>query len=250
MKERTIMRSVFKRVFCAAAILPATFFVSCHTDKEHTGDGVRLTYESKCVKVKNGLVTIDMRDMMNRNDTLDAREIIGASYVLDDTARLELKADAAIVKAEKVTCYYPTVWSCPGDEVMQFVYLFNLGFVDVMPLNVVEDVIEYPVKGVFAEKAYKDHFGKITKSEILSSLEKVPEEYAGRNTPMAYEYNSWKSEKRVWRRIACGYSPGALIDDDHEPFDVDKYEIMLVVTFKNDKGEFKKIFRDEAIIGN
>ena len=56
--------------------------------------------------------------------------------------------------------------------------------------------------------------------------------------------------KRIWKRIAGAFRQGELTDDENEPFDVDKYEIMLVVTFRNDKGEFIKVFRDEAVIGN
>ncbi len=42
-----------------------------------------------------------------KRDTLDACEIIGANYALVDTLRIEMKSDAEIVRAEKVTCYYP-----------------------------------------------------------------------------------------------------------------------------------------------
>lgn len=250
MRKIVILSKLLSLSLVICALLSTYFLVSCHYLKDQSDDDIKLTYESKYVKVKNDLITIDISDLIDKKDTLDAEEIIGANYVLSDTARIKIIADAEIVKAEKKTYYYPTVWASPGDEVMQFIYLFNLGFVDVMPLNLNEGIIEYPISGLSSEKDYMDYFGKITKSEILSSIDRVPAEYASKDTLMAYECNTWESESKTWKRIADGYRQGELIDDVNEPFDVDKFETMLVLTFKNDKGEFEKVFRDEAVIGN
>lgn len=250
MEEKKSMNSVFRSICYTVVLLSITFLVSCRNGKDPSDDDVKLTHESKYVKDKGDIVSIDINELIDKRDTLDACEIIGANYALVDTLRIEMKSDAEIVRAEKVTCYYPTVWSEPDDEAIQCLYLFNLGFVDVMPLNLNKGIVEYPLEGLYSEKDYLDYFNKITKSEILSSIDRVPEEYAGKKTLCAYEYNSWESEKRIWKRIAGAFRQGELTDDENEPFDVDKYEIMLVVTFRNDKGEFIKVFRDEAVIGN
>ena len=67
---------------------------------------------------------------------------------------------------------------------------------------------------------------------------------------LIYELDSWKAETKVWNRLAQQYTPGELTNDKNEPFEINPYEIDLVVTFKGKNGEFTKIFHDEAVIGN
>ena len=62
--------------------------------------------------------------------------------------------------------------------------------------------------------------------------------------------NSWKYESNVWKRIAERYTSGELTDEDNEPFDVDPYEKLLIVTIKIGDSLYTKTFCDEAVIGS
>jgi hypothetical protein len=55
---------------------------------------------------------------------------------------------------------------------------------------------------------------------------------------------------KVWNKIAKKYTPGEFTNAENEPFEINPYEIELVVTFKDKNGEFTKVFRDEVVIGN
>lgn len=72
-------------------------------------------------------VTIDFGDKFYKQDTFDCHEFIGENYVGSDILSISIKPDGdKIVKAEKDICYYPTLWSAPEDDAIQFVYLFDL----------------------------------------------------------------------------------------------------------------------------
>ena len=106
-KARTASASQAERKVLGKHMLSITFLVSCRNGKDTSDDDVKLTHESKYVKDKGDIVSIDINELIDKRDTLDACEIIGANYALVDTLRIEMKSDAEIVRAEKVTCYYP-----------------------------------------------------------------------------------------------------------------------------------------------
>ncbi len=123
---------------------------------------------------------------------------------------------------------------------------------DVLPLKIQDGIIEYPLS--FSVRSYDDFisfFGKITKQQTLSAIQKVPEMYEQKNGHALYDdLNSWRSEKKIWERIANKYHLGEFIDEENEPFDVDPDEIELIVTFKGPNGLFTKKFLDHIIVGN
>lgn len=193
---------------------------------------------------------INLMGVFSEVDTFDVHEVIGVNYANSDTLKIKFLTGYDIVSAEKVTCYYPTIWSGSNDNVMQFIYFFNLCYKDTLPLNIQSGVIVYPLKRKGSESGFLQYFGSITQSQLLASIDRVPEEHNRKNTSLNYKSNSWKSDAEVWKRIAGSYTPGELIDEDNEPFDVDPYEIRLMVTFRKGDSLFAKMFCDEAVIGN
>ena len=109
--------------------------------------------------------------------------------------------------------------------------VFEVNNRDTLLLHVNENVVEYPLHRKGSESDFEQFFSSITRSQVLASLDNV-------------------SESSAWKRIAGKYRPGDLTDDENEPFDVDPYEIRLVVTFKKGDSTFTKVFCDEAVIGN
>ena len=234
--------------------LTMVLFVSCVNksgiDGKDKSTCVLLSQNGWRVWALDDVAVISLMDIVSEVDTFDVHEVIGANYANCDTLKIKFLTGYDIVSAEKVTRYYPTIWSGPNGDVMQFIYLFNLCHSDTLPLNIHSSLIEYPLKTKGSDSEFKKYFGSITQSQILASIDSVPVEYAHKNTSLIYEYNSWEKESLVWKRIASDYKPGELIDEDNEPFDVDPYEIRLLVTFKKGDNLFTKTFCDEAIIGN
>lgn len=215
-------------------------------------DDIKLSWNSKYVTMSSdkSSATIDLKDRFDKEVLFDAHDLIGTSYIIGESLKIKIQSEAEIVKAEKITNYYPTIWAGMNDEIIQFIYLFDLGYKDVLPLIVENEIIEYPAHGLGTDAELKDHFRKITKKQIITSIDKVPTEYERKKTLLTFEYNSWQAEKKIWNRIAQKYSPGELTNTENEPFEINPYEIDLVVTFKGEKGEFTKTFHDEAVIGN
>ena len=185
---------------------------------------------------------------MYQQDVFDAHRLIGPNYILGDYLKIKFKSDAKVVRAEKVVHLYPTVWSGRERNLMQYIYLFDLEYCIVQPLDVKRGVIFYPAGGPFRNEASDRYFRDLSKSQILSSVQKVPEEY---KEDLSYQSKDWNEEQKQWLAIADSYQPGELTNNKYEPFEVNPYEIDLVVTFRSEDGvDFKKIFRDRAIVGN
>ena len=90
------------------------------------------------------VTVINLMGVFSEVDTFDVHEVLGTNYANSDTLKIKFLTGYDIVSAEKVTCYYPTIWSSSNDNVMQFIYLFNLCYKDTMPLNIHSGMIEYP----------------------------------------------------------------------------------------------------------
>lgn len=229
--------------------------VSCKGNfpsEDNSQQNTELSWDSKYVTMSfdKRMATIDLKDKFDKEVQFDAHNLIGANYIIGESLNIKIQSDAEIVKAEKITHYYPTIWAGMDDEVIQFIYLFDYEYKDIFPLTIENEIIKYPAHELGGDGTIKDYFRKITKKQIVSSIEKVPAEYKRKGTHLIFEYNSWQSEKKIWNTIAQKYTPGDLTNTEYEPFEINPYEIDLVVTFKGEKGEFTKTFHDEAVVGN
>ncbi len=235
-------------------ILTMAIFASCINNSGEGSDResnrVRLSQSSWRVWTLDDVAVINLMGIVSETDSFDVHEVIGVNYANSDTLKIKFLTGYDIVSAEKVTRYYPTIWAGNNDNVMQFIYLFNLCYSDTLPLSIHTGMIDYPLKANGSDSAYRQYFGRITQHQLLASIDSLPAEYARKNTSLAYKSNSWKYESDVWKRIAESYTPGELTNEDNEPFDVDSYEIRLVVTFIKDGYLFTKTFCDETVIGN
>lgn len=195
-------------------------------------------------------LTISLNDIFKDKDTCDADTLIGSNYFYG--GKIKILSDAQIVKAEKYTHLYPTIWSDPDDDVIQFIYLFNFEYKDVLPLSVAGNTIEYDPEARGSQDAINAYFDAITKSQLMSAIKQVPSEYKNKGDLCGFDYysNSWEDEIKFWNKIAQKYTPGEFTSFENEPFDISPYEVELVVTFKDENGEFTKIFQDKVYIGN
>jgi len=237
-------------------ILSFMGLVSCSGNSNSNRFGtekVRLSWDSEYVTMSDdrSLATIDLKDKFDKEDTFDARTLIGRSYIVDTTFTLQIKikTDAEIVKAEKITHLYPTIWAGMNVEVSQYVYLYNLEYKDILPLNISDGVIEYPADGKGSSSAIKEYFDKITISQIFASIEKVPEEH-NKKGDHGYSSECWEKSANIWKRIVQEETQRESTETKQVPFRICPYEIDLVVTFNGKNGEFTKTFHDEAVIGN
>ena len=217
-----------------------------------TDGRLSLSWDSEYVTMskENSFATIDLKDRFDKEDTFDAHNLIGENYLVGSSLKIKIKADAEIVRAEKITHLYPTIWASTWLAAIQFIYLFDLEYRDVLPLQVTDGIIEYPAYGEGSSSAIKKYFDNISKNQILTSIDKVPEEFEKKGIHCDYEMDSWKKEAKVWKRIAQKYTTGEFTNTENEPFDIDPHEIELVVTFKGKNGKFTKTFHDIAVVGN
>lgn len=216
-------------------------------DSRNSNSSTKYMSDEKCC-----IINIDFREQFDELDTLDARSVINMSDVYGDLLRIKIKSKYEIVRAEWITHLYPTIWSGFDDGVIQLVYLFDFEYKDVQhPLRIKDKIIEFPTSmGRDFDDDVVSFFKRITKIQILNAIENIPKEYVNKGGLMAYTHNSWERDKKVWKKIADTYSPSKLVSVHDEHFDICPYELDLVVTFKGDKGEFRKVFRSEYIIGN
>lgn len=191
---------------------------------------------------------IDLQGDQECNEIIDAHELIGANYFYGN--KIKILSDAEIVKAEKIVHFYPTIWGGMDNEVIQFIYLYNLEYKYIQSLEVLDGIITYPTSIDKSDKDVCGFFEALTKQQVLTALEKVPAEYKRKQTTGSYEYHSWDKEEKIWKKISQKYRPGKFTDIFNEPFDIDPWEIDLVVSFKGKNGLFTKTFHDEAIVGN
>lgn len=222
-------------------------------DETNKSEELQLSWDCEYVTMSDDkcFATINLKDKFLEKDTFDAHRLIGDNYLVGQSLDIKIESDAEIVRAEKVTHFYPTIWAGENDNVIQFIYLFDMEYRDVLQLTVTNNVIKYPSYGrISSSSKIHSYFAKITKEQITSAIEKVPDEYQNKHTLLIYEHYLWGLEKKVWNRIAKNYTPGEFVNSRNEPFEINPYEIELVVTFKGSNGEFTKIFQDEAIVGN
>lgn len=205
---------------------------------------------NSCTYINNRITEIDLKDRFDKEDIFDAREFFGDNYFADESLILKIKTDAEIIKAENITHFYPTIWSSIDDKAIQLIYLFDIEYNDTLTLETANGFIKYHKREESLPPTIKDFYSKITKSQVMSAIEKVPQEYKRKQTWLDYERKSWLSEIKIWKRIAQGYKQNDFTDDKNEPFDVDPYEIDLVVTFRDKDSVFTKTFRSEALVGN
>ena len=154
------------------------------------------------------LTVIDMGKDFIEKDTFDCHQILGINYTVSDTLNLKIQTDATIISAEKVTHMYPTIWGDMDDELIQFVYLYDLGCEIKEDLPVSDGIIVYPV-GTPSDKTETDKsFKTITQKQILDAIDNIPNEYGKRGHRLSYEYKNWTKEAKGWKKIANKYKSG------------------------------------------
>lgn len=210
----------------------------------------KLSRNSSCIQYDDDKVIINIQDGLDGDSIFDAHEIIGPNYSISDPIKIQFNTDADIVKAQKITNYYPTIWAGLDNHTIQFVYLFDHCFKDTMDLEVYKKNVAYPLHGIFSKSKFQKFFSKISIGQIKKSIDQIPNEYEKKNTSLSYEYMSWRIEKNTFKKIANHYKKGEFVDANNEPFSVDPYEIQLIITFKEGDEIYTKTFCDEAIIGN
>lgn len=193
-------------------------------------------------------VTIDLGGQFYKQNIFDCHEYIGENSVGSDILRITIKPDGdKIVKAEKTICYYPTLWSAPEDDAIQFDYLFDLCYKYTKDLKVKDGVIFYPTSSNEGIDEGKSFFSKITQKELIASIKKISKEYEKKHTSLLH---GGKHEEEVWLKKARNYKEGDFTSAINEPFDISPYDIKLVITFQGKDGAFTKTLTDEAVIGN
>lgn len=196
------------------------------------------------------VTTIDLGDRFEKDDTFDCHEVLGINYATADTLNLKIQTDAQVVKAEKLSYYYPTMWSDIDDDLIQFIYLYDQEAVVKEELNVDNNIIQYPVGSSQNRSLVEKNFRNITQEEAMRSIENVPNTYQKRKRSHSYELDNWSKEVDKWKKIASRLKKGDFVTLPNEPFSYDPETIELVVTFKDNDREFTKTFTDLVIIGN
>lgn len=158
------------------------------------------------------------------------------------------------VDVKRTIYYYPTIWSLEYEyDLIQYIYLYNLGFRKTKELDVSNGVFNY--NQVNEADNFDDgecFFANISPSKLRASIKSIPHEYAlkGRDSS-SYKFNSWEKEEPIWQKLVRKYRTGMFITDDSKTFFIEPDEVFLDITFKcNDGTQVKKVFKDRIIVGN
>lgn len=180
---------------------------SCHSEKNNfTPERLTVIDKGKDFEVK---------------DTFDCHQIMGVNYAESDTLLLKIDTDATVISAEKITHMYPTIWNDTDDELIQSVYLYDLGSEIKEELPVSDGIIVYPV-GTPSDKTDTDNsFKAITKKQVTDGIDNIPIEYRKKNHLLSYEYENWTREAKGWKKIADRYRLEDFVIEPNEPFDND-----------------------------
>lgn len=216
---------------------------SAISEKGDTVDGVVGYFNGGHSKI-----VIDLGDRFYKQNYFGCNEFIGENYVGSDILRITIKPDDdKIVKAEKVICYYPTLWAAPEDDAIQFVYLFDLCYKYTKNLKVKDGIIYYTTSSSEGLDEGRPYFSKITRKQLVASIKKIANEYDNKHSLLLH---GGKHEEEVWLKKAQKYKEGDFTSSVNEPFDICPYEIKLVITFQGKGGTFTKTLTDEAVVGN
>lgn len=189
-----------------------------------------------------------MGEKFYKQDSFDCQNFIGFNQIGSDTLRITIKPEEyKVVSAKKITCYYPTLWSSPEDDAIQFVYLFDLCYEYIQDLQIKDGDILYPSSYSDGLKESKPFFSKITRMQLIASIKNIPKEYKENAPSMLY---GGKHEEKVWLKKVKRYKEGDFTSTVNEPFDVDPFDIRLVVTFQGKAGTFVKTLKDYVYVGN
>lgn len=214
-------------------------------------DTQKLTRKSNCVSYSfdKSLLTINFGDVPSY-EKLDAHEIIGENYLTTNPLKIRAKyKKSALVRVEKVTNWYPTIWSSFDDNCIQFVYLFNLCYQETKEL-VVEDGCFLYTADFKMERGTREFFSNLDRTQLIDGIEKIPVEYEKKGATISYENSSWMTECQEWKKKADRYKKGIFVDEWNDTFNLHPYEIGLVFTFQDENGTFKKILTDKVLVGN
>ena len=107
--------------------------------------------------------------------------------------------------------------------------MFDLEYCIVQALDIKRGVIFYPAGGPFRNEASDRYFRDLSKSQILSSVQKVPEEY---KEDLSYQSKDWNEEQKQWLAIADSYQPGKLTNNKYEPFEEARMALTLRKSFE------------------
>lgn len=195
-------------------------------------------------------VTIKLGEILDRCDVFDARELLSPSYLDLDNMKIKFDTDAEIIKAQYIENYYPTIWSELEDNLIQFVYLYDLGRSYKENLKIEDGNTIHVIRSSQPYKEIEKGFANITKEMVLSSIDNIPANYKEKEAMGSYESQDWNVEVKKWKGMVSRYKPG---DFKFSPkvFDISPYENYLIVTLKGKDGSIStKIFKDYAIVGN
>lgn len=266
-KKKKIWLSI--AILSLIAIIAICILVNLGDNRYDASAIERLSYESPNVKY-NGIenyTSVVFDDVNKLRDSIDSHELIGCEYARinsqssDQCLNLKFNTHNGIpIKARKTICFYPTLWAEGNDgyDLIQFIYLFDLGYRYTRELIVSDGAIKYPsnylqgYRSIDIDQEGKDFFNKISLHQIKESIRKVPTEYK-KKKKLGYSYASWSREESGWLKITKDYKRGCLLDPNNKDhiFGIHPLEVFLEITFKDNQGrEVTKVFTDKEIIGN
>lgn len=196
-------------------------------------------------------VKVDLGENLERFDEFEARDLLSRNYIDADNLKIKFDIESEIVGACYVENYYPTIWSDEDENLIQYIYLFNLGKEYKKDLKVEDGKTIYLSRVSTPYEEIESWFAPISKEMILSSIDKLPANYKEKEkSEGSYELENWNVEANKWKKKVSHYKQGDFKFYPSE-FDISPYESNLIVTIKGKDGKiYTKVFKNYVIVGN
>jgi len=200
--------------------------------------------------------TINLCQSLLKNYTIDIERFddSNSSFLIINTPK-----QYKIKKVERIIYWYPSIWSPPEDNLIQYLKLSDLLFQTTENLRILntretEDEIlsNETYNNVFFysdidQKKYDlNFFSNLEKDKILKSIK------SKLNTPKeSYtNYSNSQNERGKWLNYLEKYSKGDFLNISNEMFSTDYFDIYLKITFEGESADYVRVLHQVRNIGN
>jgi hypothetical protein len=150
-----------------------------------------------------------------------------------------------IIDVERQVYVYPTIWSSPSDNLLQYIQLDDLVYIAKRKLAIEKpNTLIYPK--IELSKNILKQFQNITKDKLRYSLDNI----LLHSNDSYYDENKKDKEKRIWIGYLEKYTEGDFYNQTNDLFDINYSEILLVVKFDFNGKIVTKVFKTKYYYGN
>jgi hypothetical protein len=201
----------------------------------------------KEIGLADAIFSFNLCDSLLALDTInmDNMEFDPLSHIDNCKIIFNMPEGCEIIEAERQVYVYPTIWSSPADELLQYIQLDDLVYIAKRKLIIQKpNTLIYPK--IELTKNILKQFQNITKDKLRFSLDNIL-----LNSNDSYNNENIKDkEKRIWMGYIDKYTEGDFYYQTNDIFDVNYSEFILKVKFNFNGKVVTKLISGKAYYGN